>query len=161
MKNGRVKSVARVQITNHSQLNESEVENFNLLVSTSVAAPVSASSILLNANKVVPDTLIETVDVRVNQYSMLSRFEIGFKIALNAQVNHIVSATKSKLTRVNQSASDDADEHLRGIDARPYHLVSVSTRVLLQCKETLTQYFGFIVCHYFFIVTLVVRHAAR
>jgi hypothetical protein len=101
MKNGRVKSVARVQIINHSQLNESEVENFNLLVSTAVAAPVSASSILLNANKVVPDILIETIDVRVNQYSMLSRFEIGFKIVLNAPSQpHCVRATISKLTRV-------------------------------------------------------------
>jgi hypothetical protein len=107
MKNGRVKSVARVQTINHSQLNDSEVENFNLLVSTSVAAPVSASSIPLNTNKVVPDTLIETVDVRVNQYSMWSRFEIGFKIALNTQVNHIVSEPLYRNSRevINRQAT--------------------------------------------------------
>jgi hypothetical protein len=99
--------ISRQSPDNHSQLNDSEVENFNLLVSTSVAAPVSASSILLNANKVVPDTLIETVDVRVNQYSMLSRFEIGFKIALNAQVNHIVSEPLYRNSRevINQQAT--------------------------------------------------------
>jgi hypothetical protein len=107
MKNGRVKSVASVQIINHSQFNDFEIENFNLLVSTVVAAPVKADNILLNANKVVPDTLIETVDVRVNQYSILSRFEIGFKIALNAQVNHIVSEPLYRNSRevINQQVT--------------------------------------------------------
>lgn len=67
MKNGRINLVARVMIINHNHGNQFEVENSNFWVSTELAPTVKPERILPSAKKVVPDTLIETVDVRVYQ----------------------------------------------------------------------------------------------